>query len=71
MFVQNFKGIWDPKETIKLNKNDNAGFRQGGALSTTLLNIVLGKVIRNIVTNQNGTLVNRMGNRTRHKQMIL
>jgi len=28
MFIQNFKGIWDPKETSKLNKNDAAGFRQ-------------------------------------------
>jgi hypothetical protein len=28
MFIQNFKEIWDPKETSKLNKNDVAGFRQ-------------------------------------------
>jgi len=27
MFVQNFKGIWDPKETNRLKKND-AGFKQ-------------------------------------------
>jgi hypothetical protein len=42
------------------------GFRQGGALSTPQLNTVLGKVIRNLLTNQNGTLVNR----TRHKQTM-
>ena len=28
MFVQNFKGISDPKETSKLNKTDVAGFIQ-------------------------------------------
>jgi hypothetical protein len=35
------------------------GWRQGDALSTTLFNIVMGKVIRNIETNPNGTIFNR------------
>jgi len=35
------------------------GLRQGDALSTTLFNIVLKKVIRNIETNPNGTIFNR------------
>lgn len=33
--------------------------RQGDALSTTLFNIVLDKVIRNIETSSNGTIFNR------------
>ena len=35
------------------------GWRQGDALSTALFNIVLGKVIKNIETNSNGTIFNR------------
>ena len=34
--------------------------RQGDALSTTLFNIVLEKVIWNIETNRNGTIFNRV-----------
>jgi hypothetical protein len=36
------------------------GLRQGDALSAILFNIVLEKVIRNIETNLNGTIFNRM-----------
>jgi len=65
----------DPKEISELNKDDVAGFkrkcrnqtssgrergkRQGDALSKTLFNIVLEK-IRNIETNPNETIFNRM-----------
>jgi hypothetical protein len=35
------------------------GLRQGDALSTTLFNIVLEKVIRNIQTSSNRTIFNR------------
>jgi hypothetical protein len=35
------------------------GLRQGDALSTTLFNIVLEKVIRNIETSSNRTIFNR------------
>ena len=38
------------------------GWKQGDALPTTLFNIILGKVVRNIETNPNGTIFNR----TRH-----
>jgi hypothetical protein len=65
----------DPKEISELNKDDVAGFkwkcgnqkssgiergkRQGDALSKTLFNIVM-EMIRNIETNPNETIFNRM-----------
>jgi len=36
------------------------GLRQGDALSTTLFNIILERVKRNIKTTPNGTIFNRM-----------
>ena len=49
------------------------GLRQGDALSTTLINIVLQKVIKNIQTTPNGTIFNRMRKYTAYpyKELIM
>lgn len=47
------------------------GLRQSGALSTVLFNVVLEKVIRNIETNWNGMIVNRMRQRTAYGHDVL
>jgi len=74
MFIQNFKEVWNPKEINKLNgfeqksetprSNDRSIWHRkrletSHALSTTLFNIVLEKVIRNIENHINGTIFNR------------
>jgi hypothetical protein len=62
----------DPKEISELNKYDVAGFKwkcgnqmssgieRGKRQGDALFNIVLEKMIRNIETNQNETIFNRM-----------
>jgi hypothetical protein len=47
------------------------GWRQGDALSITLFNIVLGKVIRNMETNPNGTIFNRTRQYIAHADDVL
>ena len=47
------------------------GLRQSDALSTILCNVVLEKVIRNIETNRNGMIVNRMRQCTAYRYDVL
>jgi len=47
------------------------GFRQGDALYIILLSTVLAKVIRNIQTNRNGTIFNRMRQYTAYANDML
>jgi hypothetical protein len=64
--VNLIKMMQDSKRKVKIQgqltkaTGMERGFRQGGALYTTLLSTVLEKVIRNIQTNRNGTIFNRM-----------
>jgi hypothetical protein len=47
------------------------GLRQGDALSTTLFNIVLERVIRNRETNPNGKIFDRMRQYIAHAEDVL
>jgi hypothetical protein len=47
------------------------GLRQSDALSTVLFNVVLEKVIRNIETNRNGMIVNRITQCTAYGHDVL
>jgi hypothetical protein len=71
-----FNWNWRLHETSKENGiraiafGIERGLRLGDALSTTLLNIVLEKVIRNMETNPNGTIFDRMRQYIAHAEGV-
>jgi hypothetical protein len=68
---------WRLHETSKENEiramafGIERGWRQGDALFATLFNTVLEKVIRNIETNRNGAIFERMRQHIEHAEGVL